>query len=105
MERDLQSVTRPNQLVVTDAQFLVGLANRSTDPQLVDTSNVRVNTGYLTPQQLITEAAQPNVHAVLFYTGRLLRMKHVGLFYAWLMKHYHRVHNYYPGKELWIKIE
>ncbi len=102
---DLQRVTRPDQLVVTDAQFLTGRANRNTDPQLVDTSNVRVNTGYLTPQQLITEASQPNVHAVLFYTGRLLRMKQVGVFYAWLMKHYHRVQKYYPGKELWIKIE
>ncbi len=105
VERDLQSVTKPQQLVITDAQFLVGLANRSTDPQLVDTSNVRVDTGYLTPQQLITEASQSNVSAVLFYTGRLLRMKHVSLFYAWLMKHYHRVQNYYPGKELWIKIQ
>ena len=105
VERDLQSVTKPNQLVVTDAQFLTARANRNTDPQLVDTSNVRVDTGYLTAQQLITEASQPNVHAVLFYTGRFLRMKHVGVFYAWLMQHYHRVRNYYPGKELWIKVE
>ena len=104
VERDLQSVTKPDQLVITDDQFLAARANRSTDPRLVDTSNVRVDTGYLTAQQLITEAAQPNVHAVLFYTGRLLRMKHVGLFYAWLMKHYHRVQKYYPGKELWVKI-
>ena len=105
VEHDLQSVTQPDQLVVTDAQFLTARANRNTDPQLVDTSNVRVDTGYLTAQQLITEASQPNVHAVLFYTGRLLRMKHVGIFYSWLMKHYHRVRNYYPGKELWIKGE
>ncbi len=105
VERDLQSVTRPNQLVVTDAQFLTARANRNTDPQLVDTSNVRVDTGYLTAQQLITEASQPNVHAVLFYTGRLLRMKQVGVFYAWLMQHYHRVRNYYPGKELWVKVK
>ncbi len=104
VERDLQSVTKPNQLVITDDQFLAARANRSTDPTLVDTSNVRINTGYLTAQQLITEAAQPDVHAVLFYTGRLLRMKHVGLFYTWLMKHYHLVQKYYPGKELWVKI-
>ncbi len=105
VERDLQSVTKANGLVITDAQFLAALANRNTDPQLVDTSNVRVDTGFLTPQQLITEASKPNVSAVLFYTGRLLRMKHVGVFYAWLMKHYHRVQNYYPGKELWIKVQ
>ncbi len=105
VEHDLQSFTQRNQLVVTDAQFLTARANRNTDPQLVDTSNVRVDTGYLTAQQLVTEASQPNVHAVLFYTGRLLRMKQVGLFYSWLMKHYHRVRNYYPGKELWIKLK
>ncbi len=104
VERDLQSVTQPNQLVITDAPFLTGRANRSTDPFLVDTSNVRVNTGYLTTQQLIVEASQPRVRAVLFYTGRLLHMKQVGLFYSWLTKHYHRVQNYYPGKELWIKL-
>ncbi|GAC1397483.1 MAG: hypothetical protein NVSMB49_03310 [Ktedonobacteraceae bacterium] len=103
--RDLQHVIQPNQLVITDAQFLAGRANRNTDPLLVDTSNVRINTGYLTPQQLITEASQPQVHAVLFYTQRLLSMKHIGLFYAWLMKHYHRVQNYYAGKELWVKIK
>jgi hypothetical protein len=102
-ERDLQSYTQRGQLVITDAQFLAALANRNADPQLVDTSNVRVDTGYLTYQQLITEASQPNVSAVLFYTGRLLRMKHVGIFYSWLMQHYQRVRNYYPGKELWIK--
>ncbi|GAC1394751.1 MAG: hypothetical protein NVSMB38_29640 [Ktedonobacteraceae bacterium] len=105
VERDLQRVTQPDQLVITDAQFLTARANRSTDPILVDTSNVRVNTGYLTPQQLITEASQPQVHAVLFYTARLLRMKNIGLFYSWLMKHFQRVQNYYPGKELWVKIE
>ena len=105
VERDLQSVTKPNQLVITDDQFLTARANRNTDPFLVDTSNVRVNTGYLTAQQLITEAARPNVHAVLFYTSRLLSMKHIGVFYAWLMKHYRRVQKYYPGKELWVKIE
>ncbi len=104
VERDLAHDTQPNQLVISDAQFLVGLANRNTDPLLVDTSNVRISTGYLTPQQLITEASQPSVHAVLFYTGRLLHMKNIALFYSWLKQHFHLVQNYYPGKELWIKI-
>lgn len=101
---DVQSVTAPNQLVITDAQFIVALAHRDTDPLLVDTSTVRVVTGYLTPQQLLTEAQKPNVHTVLFYTGRLLHMKNIAIFYLWLKQHYHLVHNYAPGKELWTKV-
>ncbi len=104
VERDVQRVTAPNQLVITDAQFLVGLANRDTDPLLVDTSNVRVSTGYLTPQMLITEASKPSVHTVLFYTGRLLRIKNIALFYSWLKQHFHLIQKYYQGKELWTKI-
>lgn len=104
VERDVQSVTPSHQLVITDAQFLVALANRNTDPLLVDTSTVRVTTGYLTPQQLVTEAQKPSVHTVLFYTGRLLHMKNIGLFYSWLKQHFRLVHNYAPGKELWVKV-
>ncbi|MBV9021354.1 MAG: glycosyltransferase family 39 protein, partial [Ktedonobacteraceae bacterium] len=36
--QDLQANTAPSQLVVTDDQFVVGLANRSTPASLVDTS-------------------------------------------------------------------
>ena len=102
--QDLQSVTQPDQLVITDAQFLAALANRSTDPQLVDTSAVRVDTHFLTAQQLITEASRPQVHAVLFYSGRLLRIKDITIFYTWLKQHFRLVHHYYAGKELWIKV-
>ncbi len=104
VERDVESVTPSNQLVITDAQFLVALAHRNTDPLLVDTSTVRVTTGYLTPQQLVTEAQKPSVHTVLFYTGRLLHMKNIGLFYSWLKQHFRLVHTYAPGKELWVKV-
>jgi len=102
--QDLQSVTQPDQLVITDAQFLAALANRSTGPQLVDTSAVRIDTHYLTAQQLITEASQPQVHTVLFYTGRLLRLKDINMFYTWLKQHFRLLHHYYAGKELWIKV-
>ena len=90
--------------MITDAQFITALAHRNTDPLLVDTSTVRVTTGYLTSQQLLAEAQKPNVHTVLFYTGRLISMKNISLFYSWLQQHYHLVHNYAPGKELWIRV-
>ncbi|HEU5226731.1 MAG TPA: phospholipid carrier-dependent glycosyltransferase [Ktedonobacteraceae bacterium] len=101
--RDLQNATQPGQLVVTDAQFLAGLAQRNTPASLVDTSMVRITAGYLTAQQLIEESARPQVHAVLFYTGRL-RTQSLAAFYSWVTQHFHLVHDYGSGRQLWVKI-
>jgi Dolichyl-phosphate-mannose-protein mannosyltransferase len=98
--KELQQVLQPGQLVITDAQFLVGLADRNTPPSLVDTSNVRIQTGYVTSQQLIEQARQPEVHAVLFYTGRLATQ---AAFHTWVKQHFRLVHDYGDSRELWIK--
>ncbi len=100
--KDLQSVTQPDQLVVTDAQFITALANRNTPPELVDTSSVRIVTGYVTYQQLVQAAEQPQVHAVLFYTGRLAR--EIPAFHTWVSQHFHLLKRYSSGKELWVKL-
>jgi 4-amino-4-deoxy-L-arabinose transferase-like glycosyltransferase len=99
---DLQSVVQPDQYVITDGQFLAALAGRNTPPSLVDTSSVRINTGYITAQQLIQEAQSSNVQAVLFYTGRLTQ---VHAFYTWVTQHYQLAHRYGKGSELWVKME
>jgi 4-amino-4-deoxy-L-arabinose transferase-like glycosyltransferase len=101
--KDLQTYTQPGQLVITDGQFVVALAGRSTPPELVDTSSVHTRSGYLTAQQLITQAAQPQVHAILFYTGRL-RLPQLAPFATWATTHYRLVRNYGNGNGLWIKI-
>lgn len=101
--KDLQTYTQPDQLVITDGQFIMALAGRSTTPDLVDTSSVHIQSGYLTAQQLIIDAAQPQVHAILFYTGRL-RLPQLASFDAWVTTHYRLVRNYGNGKGLWIKI-
>ena len=101
--KDLQDATQPGQLIVSDAQFLVALAQRDTPPSLVDTSMVRITSGYLTSQTLIQDAALPQVHAVFFYTGRL-RMQSLTTFYTWVTQHFRLVHDYGSGRQLWIKI-
>lgn len=103
--RDLQNATTSDQLVITDDQFAVGLADRNTPPSLVDTSLVRIDTKYVTVQQLIQAASQPNVHAVFFYTGRL-RVASVNGFRQWMISSHlwHRLHNYGNGRELWVKM-
>jgi hypothetical protein len=100
---DLNAVTPPGQLVITDAQFLVAQANRSTPPQLVDTSLVRIKSNYLSDDQLIQIAEQSNVRTILFYTGRLYQMQR---FSSWVSKshYFQKVRNYGNGRELWTKI-
>jgi hypothetical protein len=100
--KDLQAATQPDQFVVTDGQFIVALADRNTPPALVDTSSVRIGTNYVTYQQLVQAAEQPQVHAVLFYSGRLTR--EVPAFHAWVSQHFRLAKRYGGGKELWIKV-
>ncbi len=99
---DLRLATTPNQLVVTDAQFIAGLANRTTPPALVDTSAVRITSNYLTLSQLESATSQPQVHAVLFFTGRFYLPK-VARYHSWIAQHFHLLHNYGAGRELWIR--
>jgi len=98
---DLQRFAKQDQLVITDAQFIAAQAGRSTPASLVDTSDVRIFTGYVTTQQLIKEASQPQVQVVLFYTDRLDMM--LPSFYNWVRQHFHLVYHYGSGQELWVR--
>jgi 4-amino-4-deoxy-L-arabinose transferase-like glycosyltransferase len=99
---DLRLATAPNQLVVTDAQFIAGLADRTTPPALVDTSAVRITSNYLTLSQLESASSQLQVRAVLFFTGRFYLPNIVG-FHSWVAQHFHLLHNYGAGRELWVR--
>jgi hypothetical protein len=67
----LRAGTAPGDLVVTDDPFAAGLAGRSTPPELVDTTRLRVHSGNLTAAQAEQVTARPNVQAVLLATDRL----------------------------------
>lgn len=99
---DIRDSIAPDQLVVTDGQFVVSMAGRNTPPDLVDTSIVRIVTGYVTLQQLIHDASQPQVHAVLFFMDRL-DLPQLTAFHAWVAQHFHLKYKYGPGKELWVR--
>ncbi len=100
--RDLQAAITPEQLVVTDGQFVAALANRNTPPELVDTSTVRIHTGSVTMQEIVQLASPPRVHAILFYTGRFQNMAG---FSSWVKLHFHLTHDYGGGQELWVKTD
>ena len=101
---DLHQAIAPDQWVITDGQFIAGLADRSTPPSLVDTSTVRLQTGYVTQAQLEQAAMDPRVHAVLFYTGRFYYVHQVSGFHAWVATHFHLLYKYHlRGQELWVR--
>lgn len=99
---DLRGAITPGQLVITDAQFIAGLADRDTPPSLVDTSSVRIESGYLSLTQLEDAASQSQVHAVLFYTGRL-GAPETAPFHEWVAQHFRLLHTYGKGQELWVR--
>jgi Dolichyl-phosphate-mannose-protein mannosyltransferase len=99
---DLDHAITPGQQVVTDAQFIADLASRDTPPALVDTSMVRITTGSITLARLEALTAQPQVHAVLFFTGRF-GLPGVATFHAWVAQRFHLLHNYGSGRELWVR--
>ncbi len=87
---------------MTDAQFIADMAGRNTPPELVDTSMVRIASGDLTLQQIIVATSQPQVHAVLFFSGRFY-LRNVRPFHEWVAAHFHLLHAYGQGMELWVR--
>lgn len=66
----LQGVSAPSEVVLSDDQYVAALANRDVPPQLVDTSAVRITSGYLTARQMEDLVTGARVHAILFANGR-----------------------------------
>jgi hypothetical protein len=97
----LAAATAPDDLVITDEQYVAGLADRDVPPNLVDTSYVRVQAGYLSAAQLEAAAASSQVRAVLFYSGRLDR---VPGFRAWVAANFVLARSFGPGQDLYLKL-
>lgn len=99
---DLNHAIAPGQQVVTDAQFVAALASRDTPPGLVDTSMVRIATGSLTLSQLESVTSEPQVHAVLFFTGRF-SSPDVKALHSWVAERFHLLMDYGNNRELWVR--
>jgi len=96
----LDAFTAPGDLVVGDDQYVVALANRSTPPQLVDTSGVRIGSGSLTTAQLESIILQDNVRVVLFASGRF---QEAPGFAAWVKANFNQVASFGNGRALYLR--
>lgn len=84
----IAAFTTADQPIVTDDQYLLALADRSTPPELVDTSFVRIQTKYLTAAQLEAVLSRPDIRFVVLASGRL---QHVPDFMPWLAVNYRKL--------------
>lgn len=96
----LRAETLPQDQVVTDDQYIAGLADRTVLPQLVDTSEVRIASGYLTAQQLEAVITKADARVILFASGRF---DHVPGFRRWVREHYSQAIDFGGGHTLYIK--
>ncbi len=97
----LRASTAPGDLVVTDDPFAAGLADRSTPPELVDTTRVRMNSGELTPAQAEEVTSRPRVRAVLLATDRLANLPG---FQVWVTQHFPTARNLGEGQLLYLRL-
>lgn len=96
----LERLTLPGDVVASDDQYAAALAGRDVPPELVDTSQVRIDSGYLTAAQLEAILMRHDVRAILFESGRF------GLvpgFTAWVRANYTEVVDLGDGRGLYIK--
>lgn len=97
-----QAATAAGDLTITDDQYTVALAGRRTPPPLVDTSQVRVQSGELTTAQVATVADRWHVSCVLVddHYGSLGAMPG---FREWVAQRYPVAHRLGHGRTLYVR--
>ena len=101
--RLIRELSRPEDLVVSDAPLLPFLAGRNLPPRLVDTSGTRVMSGHLTADEAITHTSSARL--VVLWVDKLDRLPG---YRAWVRAHYRRVRKWEGGevrRELYVANE
>jgi 4-amino-4-deoxy-L-arabinose transferase-like glycosyltransferase len=91
--------TRPDDVILTDAQGIAFLAQRDVPPEMTDTSFVRIATHYLTAQEVVSLSERHHVRAVLLWTGRLNSMPEVA---RWAAEHFPHQESFGDGQVLYL---
>jgi hypothetical protein len=99
---DIAAHVLPGQWVVTDQQLAADIAGRDTPPWLVDTSWVRIDSGYLSTRELCAAASDTRVAAILFATERLSSNKLAG-FTDCVKQQFKLYRDYGQGATLWLR--
>lgn len=101
MAAALRAATTSDDLVVTDDQYVAALADRDVPPPLVDTSLIRIESGYLTAPQLESIITSSHAGAILFASGRF---QTIPGFQAWVNANYTQVATFGDGRALYLRV-
>jgi hypothetical protein len=91
--------TRPDDVILTDAQGIAFLAQRDVPPEMTDTSFVRIATHYITAREVVSVSERHHVRAVLLWTGRLNLMPEVA---RWAADHFPHRESFGGGQVLYL---
>jgi 4-amino-4-deoxy-L-arabinose transferase-like glycosyltransferase len=100
MSSALKAATLPGELVASDDQYLAGLAERNVPPELVDTSQVRIESGYLTASELESLIDRYDIRVILFASGRF---NMIPGFSAWVKANFTEIQDFGDGRGLYMK--
>ncbi len=97
----INTFSMPGELIVTDDQYIVAQAGHSVPPDLVDTSYVRITTGYLTASQIERVIERDNIRVIVLGTNRLVNLPG---FMPWLRSHYALAAHAGKGYDIYIRV-
>jgi 4-amino-4-deoxy-L-arabinose transferase-like glycosyltransferase len=100
MSSALKAATLPGELVASDDQYLAGLADRNVPPELVDTSQVRILSGYLKASELESIITRYDIRVILFASGRF---DMIPGFSAWVAANFTKIADFGDGRALYMK--
>jgi hypothetical protein len=100
MASALKAATLPGELVASDDQYLAGLADRNVPPELVDTSQVRILSGYLTAPKLEKIIDRYDIRVILFASGRF---NMIPGFSSWVTANFTKIEDFGNGQALYMK--
>ena len=100
MASALRAATLPGDLVASDDQYIAGLADRNVPPELVDTSQVRILSGYLSASQLESLITRYDVRVILFASGRF---DMIAGFRSWVEANFTQIASFGDGRALYMK--
>jgi len=92
--------TNSTDYIITDEQILAFLAERDIPPNLVDTSHMRISSGYLDSETVIRLSEEYNVKVIILWTGRLRRLSG---FIHYVEANFQLIRDYGGGREIYVR--
>jgi 4-amino-4-deoxy-L-arabinose transferase-like glycosyltransferase len=100
--RFLQAVSGPDDFVITDEPLVAFWADRNVPPLLTDTSHVRMRTGVLTAEQLVSLTEEYDPPAIVFWSSDRF-VDNVPEYVDWVDERYIRVERFGERRKVYLR--